>query len=268
MPDSFISRLAAALGVNGNGDMRVETHALVRGALAGDEDSRRHLRDLIDAAPAGYEAALRDAAREVGLHGRTRLSAPRPRSSDSVARTAAEATPTDTEAAPSVSPHWETRETYEGDQGEVVMQPLRLYEPETLEDLVFIVKKAEELGHTVKAVGAGCSYSGVNQTSGLLVDTHGLDAMLPIDNAMLWPGGRSTLCRFQAGARLDQISERLAAQDRALENMGGFLQLSFVGAATVTRSRMGTSQPSRATWPMVSRAMTPATECVTRQMRS
>ncbi|MBW2463347.1 MAG: FAD-binding protein, partial [Deltaproteobacteria bacterium] len=208
--------MASALGVNGNGDMRMEARSLVNRALTGDEVSRQHLRDLIDGSPRDLEAVLRDASTDAGMHKRARRSAVRPPAA----------------TATGVSPHWESRETYEGDQDVVVMQPLRLYEPETLDDLVFIVKKAEELGHTVKALGAGCSYSGANATSGFLVDMEGLDAMLPIDAAALHPGDHATLRRFQGGARLDQISEHLKQDDLALENMGGLLQLSFVGAAT------------------------------------
>ncbi|RLB45983.1 MAG: hypothetical protein DRJ42_28730 [Deltaproteobacteria bacterium] len=226
MPDSFFSRMASALGVNGNGDMRMEARSLVNRALKGDEVSRQHLRDLIDGSPEDLEVALREASKDAGMHNRARRSAVRTH--------AATATATATAPAPAtgISPHWESRETYEGDQDVVVMQPLRLYEPETLDDLVFIVKKAEELGHTVKALGAGCSYSGANATSGFLVDMEGLDAMLPIDAAALHPGDHLALRRFQGGARLDQISEHLKQDDLALENMGGLLQLSFVGAAT------------------------------------
>lgn len=216
MPDSFFSRLAEALGVRDGADMRAETRTLVDNALAGHESSRVHLKKLLDEKPPGIAEALADATRDREVHKKARRSTPRAASGGA-----------------GVSPHWEARETYEGDQKEVVTQPLRLYEPETLEDLVFIVKEAEHLGHVVKALGAGCSYSGANATTGFLVDMKGLDGMLPIDPAVLSPGAPANLCRFQAGARLITISERLAAKGRALENMGGFLQLSFVGAATM-----------------------------------
>src|ERR687898_513035 len=71
-----------------------------------------------------------------------------------------------------------------GNQG---VDPLRIYKPTTLDELVAIVQEAERLRCTVRAVGSGHSWSDVALTTGFLVETHGLKRPLELEADLLRP---------------------------------------------------------------------------------
>ena len=88
-----------------------------------------------------------------------------------------------------------------GNQG---IDPLRVIEPTTVEELAEIVRDAERDGCTVRAVGSGHSWSDVALTRGFLLLPTGLAKPLELDEHLLRAERRDgePLVRVQAGMRV------------------------------------------------------------------
>jgi L-gulono-1,4-lactone dehydrogenase len=98
----------------------------------------------------------------------------------------------------------------------------------TREDVAAAVRRAAEAGRTVRAVGAGHSFTDVALTNGYQVS---LDAM----NAVLDADRDSGLVRVQAGITIHELSRRLWDLGLSLENLGDIDVQSIAGAiATAT----------------------------------
>jgi len=86
-----------------------------------------------------------------------------------------------------------------------------------------VVRRAERAGTTVRAVGAGHSWSDVALTDGYLVEPRRLSGLLDLDDGTLRAGvERSTLARVLGGTHLSQLNPALESQGQALPNMGGY----------------------------------------------
>jgi hypothetical protein len=143
-----------------------------------------------------------------------------------------------------------------GNQG---VDPLRVLEPGTLEQLVEIVREAEAAGCTVRAVGSGHSWSDVALTRGFLLLPTRLARPLEIEPEILRPGvasdsdggdgpggggggegnarsdGAEPLVRVQGGMRIRELNAHLDALGLALPNMGGYDGQTVAGVlATAT----------------------------------
>ncbi|MCC5951859.1 MAG: FAD-binding protein [Acidimicrobiia bacterium] len=101
--------------------------------------------------------------------------------------------------------------------------PIRWHRPTTEEELVAVVRRAAAEGTTVKAVGAGHSYSAIACTSGHLVDLSGYDRVLAADLD-------SGVVTVQAGIPLWKLADELAVRGRALEVLGDINVQSLAGA--------------------------------------
>jgi FAD/FMN-containing dehydrogenase len=121
-------------------------------------------------------------------------------------------------------PPYQVRRTWKGDEGIQQCQPLRWYMPETLEEVVAIVRIAEREGCRVKAVGTGQSYSDAVLTTDFLVDTQKLRAIRPV------PAGEA-LVEVEAGVRVRELNRYLEGRGRALQIMASSDGLTFVGSA-------------------------------------
>ncbi len=100
--------------------------------------------------------------------------------------------------------------------------------PETEDALVAIVKRADEQGRTVKAAGAGHSFTSIACTDGTLVDLSGYQRILDVDSSRLQ-------VTVQAGITVAALNRELARRDMALENIGDIAYQSIAGAtATAT----------------------------------
>ena len=66
-------------------------------------------------------------------------------------------------------PPFEVRQTWRNHLGNQSIDPLRIYEPRSIGDVVAIVRAAEEAGVTTRAVGSGHSWSDVALTDGFLM---------------------------------------------------------------------------------------------------
>ena len=103
--------------------------------------------------------------------------------------------------------------------------PALIARPTTIDQVVAVVRTARERGMTVKAVGAGHSFTAIAATDGILVDLAGLDGLLAVDERLR----RVTL---GAGTNLYQLPALLAPFGLALENMGDIDRQTIAGATS------------------------------------
>lgn len=107
--------------------------------------------------------------------------------------------------------------------------PAAVHEPSSTDEVVAIVRAAAEAGQRVKVIAGGHSFTDTAMTDGHLLS---LDAMKRIVDV----GGQDGLdVRMQAGIRLHDLNEQLAARGLALPNLGDIDRQSIAGAtATAT----------------------------------
>lgn len=103
--------------------------------------------------------------------------------------------------------------------------PLRVARPVSVEDVVSILRDAAERGMTVKAVGAGHSFTDIAATSGVLLDLDRLSGILSVDRA-------AKRVRVAAGTRLSKLGPLLAEHGLAMPNMGDIDRQSIAGATS------------------------------------
>lgn len=102
--------------------------------------------------------------------------------------------------------------------------PERWERPATEEEMVDVVRRAADAGRTVKAVGAGHSYSAIACTDGHLVDLSDRTRVLAAE-----PDGTVTV---EAGISLRQLNAELHARGRALPVLGDIDYQSIAGATS------------------------------------
>ena len=120
------------------------------------------------------------------------------------------------------------RTTFHNWAGNQVCVPQEILKPRSPEEVVAIVRRAADAGLTVKAVGAGHSFTDAACTRGILVSLDLLGAVESIDMER----GRVTV---QAGIRLDALNGELDAVGLAMPNLGDIDRQSLAGAtATAT----------------------------------
>ena len=118
--------------------------------------------------------------------------------------------------------------TFRNWAGNQVCVPHQILRPESPEEVATIVRRVAETGLTVKAVGAGHSFTDAACTQGILVSLDRLDAVTDIDADR----GRVTV---QSGIRLHALNRRLDGAGLALPNLGDIDRQSLGGAvATAT----------------------------------
>jgi len=97
--------------------------------------------------------------------------------------------------------------------------------PTSVDEVVAVVRAARERGLTVKAIGAGHSFTDIAATVGVLVDVGAIDGLLAVDETT----GRVTL---GAGTHLYQLPALLDPHGLALENMGDIDRQTIAGATS------------------------------------
>ncbi|MFT4156449.1 MAG: D-arabinono-1,4-lactone oxidase [Microbacterium sp.] len=103
------------------------------------------------------------------------------------------------------------------------VKPLRVERPRTPEGVQRAVQAAVSQGLTIKAVGAGHSFTGIAVAPGVLLELDDLQGLVSADAAT----GRVTLL---AGTRLYRIPALLAPYGLAMENLGDIDRQSISGA--------------------------------------
>jgi hypothetical protein len=111
--------------------------------------------------------------------------------------------------------------------------------PGSLDELVTIVKEAEQRGGRVRAVGSSWSASDVAITPDYLVETHQLDSVvtevLSADpGALNERGSKLRLVHVEAGITLDKLNRLLDGRDLALPTMGGASGQTLAGAVSTS----------------------------------
>jgi L-gulono-1,4-lactone dehydrogenase len=132
------------------------------------------------------------------------------------------------------------RETWCNHLGNQRIDPLRIYEPATIDDLSAIVREAEETGATVRAVGSGHSWSDVALTRGFLLKTGKLarpEAQEPDFVRPEWAERR--LVRCEGGIRIKELNAYLDAHRLALSNMGGYDHQTIAGVISTSTHGSG-----------------------------
>lgn len=103
------------------------------------------------------------------------------------------------------------------------VRPVRVERPRSPEGVQRAVRAAVHQGLTIKAVGAGHSFTGIAVAPGVLLELDDLQGLVSADTST----GRVTLL---AGTRLHRIPGLLASYGLALENLGDIDRQSLAGA--------------------------------------
>lgn len=116
--------------------------------------------------------------------------------------------------------------------GEQICAPVEIARPATEQELVEVVRRSGRAGHTVRAAGAGHSFTDCACTDGVMIDTARLNRILSIDRDTQ----RATV---QAGIRLYELGRPLAAAGMALENQGDIDRQAISGAISTATHGTG-----------------------------
>ena len=121
---------------------------------------------------------------------------------------------------------------WENWSGSVTAAPATVYEPETEAALVDLVERhAPE--DTIRAIGAGHSFTRLGETNDVLVSMAGLTGIESVDRE----AGRATVL---AGTRLEEMNAALAEHGLAMENLGDIDQQRLAGAMATGTHGTGT----------------------------
>jgi FAD/FMN-containing dehydrogenase len=104
--------------------------------------------------------------------------------------------------------------------------------PKTARDLVETVSRARLEGRRVRMTGSRLSFSDVAIVDDWHLEPACLARFLDLDTSRLRSGAQpSTLVRVAAGLRIRELNKGLREKGLALQNMGGWDEQTFVGAA-------------------------------------
>lgn len=121
-----------------------------------------------------------------------------------------------------------------------VAHPLGYFKPTTIHEVIAIINKAEEKNYKVKAVGSGHSFSDVALTRDYLIDTHGLDKVLPLDRLTLKNRqDAGNLFLTECGIRIHALNTALDERGKALTNMGAYTGQTIIGAISTATHGSG-----------------------------
>ncbi|KAK9472104.1 D-arabinono-1,4-lactone oxidase-domain-containing protein [Dipodascopsis tothii] len=99
-------------------------------------------------------------------------------------------------------------------------------QPESVEQLQAVVRAAHAARKTITVVGSGHSPSDLTMTNDWVVN---LDRFRQVLSTAPHPAGLYTDVRVEAGIRIWQLNEALAAQGLALQNLGSISEQSIAG---------------------------------------
>jgi hypothetical protein len=137
-------------------------------------------------------------------------------------------------------PSYEVRKTWRNHLGNQSIDPLRIYTPRSIDEVVAIVRAAEHAGVCARAVGSGHSWSDVALTDGFLLQTNGLaraPAPEPDFLRAAWAG--RTLVRAEAGIRIKELNAYLDGIGLGLSQMGGYDHQTVAGVISTSTHGSG-----------------------------
>jgi FAD/FMN-containing dehydrogenase len=135
---------------------------------------------------------------------------------------------------------FDAHDSWENHLGNQSVDPLRIYEPESIEQVAAIVGEAGRTGVTARAVGSGHSWSDVALTTGFVILTRQLSRAPATEPDFLRPewAGRH-LVRVGAGIRIKALNAYLDEQGLALSNMGGYDHQTVAGVISTSTHGSG-----------------------------
>ena len=123
--------------------------------------------------------------------------------------------------------------------------PIRYYLADSLQDIIQVVKEAEEKKVRVKAVGSGHSFSDVAVTNDYFIDIDNLTAVKFPDQLLLKEKFRNVpLVESEAGIVIKELNKKLDALNVALINMGGINKQTLAGVISTATHGTGKDLPS------------------------
>jgi hypothetical protein len=135
---------------------------------------------------------------------------------------------------------YEFRTTWKNHLGNQSVDPLRIYRPEAIEQVVAIVREAGEAEVPVRAVGSGHSWSDVALTTGFLLRTDRLSRVPAREPDFLRPAwAERRLVRTEAGIRIRELNSYLHDHGLALTNMGGYDHQTVAGVISTSTHGSG-----------------------------
>ncbi len=127
----------------------------------------------------------------------------------------------------------------------VVVTPVRFFYPENKDDLVQIVKEAEQKGYQVRAVGSGHSFSQVAVGRDYLVSMKKMDGLQRADPELLHESFKDKhLVNIEAGIILMVLNKKLDEMGLALPNMGAVDFQTISGALMTGTHGTGIKMPA------------------------
>jgi FAD/FMN-containing dehydrogenase len=142
-----------------------------------------------------------------------------------------------------VTPHelpFDVRDSWTNHLGNQSVDPLRIYRPESIDQVAAIVAEAERTGVTARAVGSGHSWSDVALTTGFVIQTDLLADAPSAEPDFLRPEWSDrSLVRVGAGIRIRELNTYLDGQGLALSNMGGYDHQTVAGVISTSTHGSG-----------------------------
>ena len=138
-----------------------------------------------------------------------------------------------------------TRTAWTNSSNTITVQPLKIMYPQSLDELRWCVKEAEDQGVRIRAVGSGHSFSDVNVSEDYLVDIIELNRFLDVNKQALKSEHRTdTLVQFEGGITIRNFNDGLDARGLAIPNMGGIDHQKMAGAINTGTHGTGINLPS------------------------
>jgi FAD/FMN-containing dehydrogenase len=136
------------------------------------------------------------------------------------------------------------RQTWKDCVAARVVQPLALFRPTTLGELRSILRQASQHKCRVKAVGSGHSFADVASTTDFLIETHGLNKVLDLEQDVLRADASTgELFAVECGIRVHDLNEALWDAGFGLINMGGYDGQTVMGVVSTSTHGSGIEFP-------------------------
>lgn len=136
--------------------------------------------------------------------------------------------------------HYVEGERWENAIKNQVATPKRIYYPTSLQETADCIKQAESQNLHVRAAGSGHSFSCIATTNDYLVYTKSFNKPLVLDTSVLRAGvDASSLFETEAGIKIQDLIDTLAARGRALPNLGSYTGQAIIGAISTSTHGSG-----------------------------
>lgn len=128
----------------------------------------------------------------------------------------------------------------------VRMEPLRIFNPRTKEDILLILEDARKKGITVRPVGAGHSFSEAAKEDYYVIQPFALTACAEYTSATRKGVLKEHrhFVRVQSGIRIKSLNKKLYRMGYALDNMGAFDWQTISGAISTGTHGTGIARPA------------------------